>query len=230
MRFAIILFFCAIVSKTPAWANNSAIFHSQAAQDEFVYTLLYELSNKQDAGYYLEIGAGEPLYLNNTYAFEKYYAWKGLSIDISENLIYRWQAERDNPLLSQDATQLDYTSILCEFPQVIDYLSLDVDGYYDLVLEKVLQSGKTFKIITIEHDAYRYGDVYRTKERDMLSEHGYQLVCPNVSHNGYVFEDWWVKPEFFPSAFLQALFLQNVDEMDCREVLQTVKISVANGY
>ena len=41
-------------------------FNSQSSQDQFVYTLLYELLDKQDSGYYLEIGAGEPISINNS--------------------------------------------------------------------------------------------------------------------------------------------------------------------
>ena len=55
---------------------------------------------------------------------------------------------RSNTLLSKDATPLDYSSILERFPRVIDYLSLDVDGYYDTVLKRVMQSNHIFKIIT----------------------------------------------------------------------------------
>jgi len=51
-------------------ANEEVAFHSQARQHEFVYTILYNLLGKQDAGYYLEIGEGEPIHINNTYVLE----------------------------------------------------------------------------------------------------------------------------------------------------------------
>ena len=44
-------------------------FHGQASQDEFVYTLLYALLGKEDKGYYLEIGAGHPTIINNSYVY-----------------------------------------------------------------------------------------------------------------------------------------------------------------
>ncbi len=41
---------------------------------------------------------------------------------------------RQNPLLIEDAMRSDYRQILKSFPKVIDYLSLDIDDSYDVVL------------------------------------------------------------------------------------------------
>ena len=76
---------------------------------------------------------------------------------------------------------------------------------YDSVLKKLILANHKFKMITIEHDFYRYGDIYRSQERKILSNLGYQLVCPDVSHNGCIYEDWWVHPSFFSSNFISAL-------------------------
>ena len=204
-------------------ASEGIIFNSQARQDEFVYTVLYNLLDKQDSGYYLEIGAGEPIYINNTYVLENSCGWQGLSIDISDDLMSRWYTARSNPLLSKDATQIDYSSVLGTFPLVIDYLSLDVDGHYDTVLSKVLQSNRVFKIITIEHDSYRYGDHYRNKEREILTALGYYLLCPDVSHNGFAFEDWWIHPNFFAPSLFQQLTSLDLQRKDCGEIMQNIK-------
>ena len=87
---------------------GSIHFHSQAAQDEFVYTLLYQLLGKQDIGYDLEIGAGHPLEINNSCFFERTLGWKSVSIDISNQFKDPWLSSRKNPLLIEDATQSDY--------------------------------------------------------------------------------------------------------------------------
>jgi len=79
-------------------AREEMAFHSQARQDKFVYTILYNLLGKQDAGYYLEIGAGEPIYINNTYVLEKNCGWQGLSIDISDDLMSRWYKANNKEL------------------------------------------------------------------------------------------------------------------------------------
>ena len=196
-------------------------FHSQANQDEFVYSILYGLLDKRDKGYYLEIGAGEPVQINNSCFFEKNLQWDGLSIDISDSLAERWCAVRKNLLLSEDATQSNYSVILKTLPQVIDYLSLDVDEYYDVVLEKLICSNHVFKLITIEHDFYRYGDLYRQKERKILTEPGYYLLCSDVSEDGYAFEDWWIHPDFFLS-ILTSLDLQAKNYKEIMQVIRTV--------
>ncbi len=204
-------------------ADTRIEFHSQAHQDEFVYTILYGLQGKKGPGCYLEIGAGEPVFINNTYFFEKSCGWQGVSVDILDYLMPRWDALRSNPLLIEDAIQLDYVSVLNPFPQVIDYLSLDVDGYYDAVLRQVMQSNKLFKVITIEHDAYRYGDVYRTKEREILRELGYYLLCADVCHNSCTFEDWWVWPGFFEHSVFDKLTSLDLNGKDCGEIMRKIR-------
>jgi hypothetical protein len=198
-------------------------FHSQASQDEFVYTLLYPILGKHDAGYYLEIGAGEPTYFNNSNFFENSLDWTGVSIDILEKLVEPWNLTRRNPLLIEDATQADYASILQSFPQVIDYLSLDIDGYYDIVLKQIPFNDHIFKVITIEHDAYRYGDIFRKKERTILSSLGYLLLCPNVSFSGLTFEDWWIHPSAFPPSVLSEITALDLNAKDHKRLIQTIQ-------
>jgi hypothetical protein len=198
-------------------------FHSQAGQDEFVYSVLYGVLDKQDQGYYLEIGAERPIVINNTYFFEKNLRWSGVSLDISTAYVGQWLFQRKNPLLVIDATKANYDIILKDFPQVIDYLSLDIDGNYDIVLERLSKVDHIFKVITIEHDAYRYGDQYRKKEREMLSSLGYYLLCSNVRKGNRVFEDWWIHPQFFPREKLSALTSLDLHEKDCNEIVRILK-------
>lgn len=195
-------------------------FNSQACQDQFVYSILYNLLGQKNSGYYLEIGAGEPKIINNTYTLEKSLNWKGISIDISKELKFMWDGERSNPFLLADATTVNYSKILENFPKTIDYLSLDIDGYYDVVLNEVIKSNKEFKIITIEHDAYRYGDVYRNKERDVLLRLGYHLLCADVCHNSYSFEDWWINPNFFEPSIMEKISLLDLNNQDCNLIIQ----------
>ncbi len=97
--------------------------YSQASQDRFVYTLLYQLLDKQDDGYYLEIGSGHPSSNNNSYLFEHHLGWKGVSLDIDRKATKSWYFARQNPLRIEDAVLADYQSILQRFPQVIHYFS-----------------------------------------------------------------------------------------------------------
>lgn len=198
-------------------------FHSQASQDKFVKTLLYDLGGKTDQGFYLEIGAADPLFFNNTAYFEKYKDWMGVSIDISPHFENLWKAERTNPLLIQDALDTDYEVLLKPFPQVIDYLTLDVDGYYDIALQKLPHDQHIFKVITIEHDAYRFGDTFRDKERAILNALGYHLLCANVSNDGCPFEDWWVHPSQFSPSILAELDALDLNGKDNRTIIQTIR-------
>ncbi len=199
---------------------------SQASQDRFVYLLLYEVLNKQDDGYYLEIGAGHPIDGNNTYLFEKNLGWKGVSIDIDKASQKVWYSVRQNSLLIEDATQSDYKSILKSFPQVIDYLSLDIDGNYDSVLQRIPFNEHIFKVITIEHDFYRFGDKYRRGERMILESLGYYLLCSDVSlfYNGRdcVFEDWWIHPSAFPATILSMLTSLDLKAKDNNQVINAI--------
>lgn len=210
-----------------SYRESTPAFHSQASQDEFVYSILYTLLDKQDPGYYVEIGAGEPIDINNTYFFETALGWKGISIDISKDLSGRWYPVRKNLLLSEDATLSNYPMLLQNAPQVIDYLSLDVDGYYDTVLEKLSSAKRIFKVITIEHDFYRYGDQYRKKEREILTSQGYHLLCPDVCHTGKAFEDWWIHPSFFPPTVFSKLSSLNVAGKEHTEIIKILKALIA---
>ncbi len=194
-------------------------FYSQASQDVFVFNVLYGILNKSDNGYYLEIGAGNPQDINNTYFFERNLGWHGVSIDLLDS---DWYSVRKNPLLVQDATQSDYVSILKSFPIVIDYLSLDIDGDYDTVLQRIPFNDHIFKIITIEHDFYRYGELFRESERQILISLGYHLLCPNVSCGGCCFEDWWIHPSVFPPAVFSALASLDLKEKDHKELVKTI--------
>lgn len=203
-------------------ANNQINFIGEASQDVFAHHILYEIGSKQDPGYYLEIGAGSANHNNNSYAFEKDLGWSGISIDIAENFAPQWAEIRKNPLFVGDATKIDYSSLLSTFPQSIDYLSLDTDGDYATVLQGVLASNHTFKVITIEHDCYHYGDCHKDAERKLLAQYGYILICGDVRINGYPFEDWWIHPDFLPSERIKTLLDAGLNGKEHRDIIQSL--------
>ena len=103
-----------------------------------------------------------------------------------------------------------------EFPKSIDYLSLDVDTLSLNVLNILPLDEYKFKVITIEHDGYLYGDEYREQQRSILESFGYLLLCSNVyvqqpGYEGkeYPFEDWWVDPSEFDEDLMQKLKSEN---------------------
>ena len=211
-------------------AIDKANVHAQVSQDTFVYLLLYGLLEKQDKGYYLEIGSGEPIYISNSYFFEKDLDWIGTSIDISQEHAEKWDIVRTNLLLTEDATKADYCAILQFFPKVLDYLSLDVDCYYTDVLQRIPFSDHMFKVITIEHDFYRYGDVYRAEERQILESLGYYLLCPDVSNGGLAFEDWWIHPAFFTASELSLITSLDLEKKEYTQLIQTLRAAIENHF
>jgi hypothetical protein len=203
-------------------------FYAQAAQDQMVDILLYKMLGKQDRGYYLEIGAYDPIQINNTYYFEKNYGWEGVSIDISPAFQSAWELTRHNPLLIQDALETDYDQLLKPYPFLLDYLSLDIDNDYDVVLKRIPFDRHAFKIITIEHDAYAFGDKFQKREREILSKLGYYLLCVDVSNTNLPYEDWWIYPKAFPADLFTKLTALDLKSKNYGDVIQTLRSALNN--
>lgn len=171
--------------------------NGQALQDMFVLSIL----NGKKNGTYLEIGAQEPFFQNNTAILETDYDWKGVSIEIREDLCKMFAEQRKNTILCKDATTIDYEKLLKEHYETteIDYLQLDCEPSkttFEILLDIPFDKYK-FAVITYEHDHYvDMTETYRTKSRNYLKLMGYELVVANVSQNENTpFEDWWVHPD-----------------------------------
>ncbi len=169
-------------------------FYSQAGQDAFVASVLLEKTE----GFYLEVGAGDPIKSSNTYLLEKDYRWGGVSLEAEGPLVALWANKRDNIVLEADALRFDFLSRLCELgaPPQIDYLSLDIEpakNTYE-VLRRIPHKSYRFSVITFEHDRYQSGSQYMDLSRSLLRSMGYQLVVANAKVFGKDFEDWWVDP------------------------------------
>lgn len=188
--------------------------YSQSMQDIFVLTLL----NGKTNGVYLELGSFDPLFYNNTFLLTKF-GWNGISIDIESTLIDSWRATRPkNIFLAADALKLDYGKIFekHDFPDTIDYLQIDIDqGMGDVaVLTKLIDTGKTFSIITFEHEN---DHECKAASKQLLEDQGYELlaeniVCKDFKHDQWhVFEDWWVNPKCIDSMILKKFKSTNVD-------------------
>lgn len=168
-------------------------FYSQANQDEFVYNIL----NKQTNGIFVDIGSNDPIYWNNTYFLESI-GWNGICIDTNH---YDY-SHRRSKFYQTNALEINYRELFKnhKFPAMIDYLSIDIDEYCADCLEKIPLDIYRFKVITIEHDSYRFGDSLKLKEHKLLFEKGYDLMCANITclplQSDQYFEDWWVDPNY----------------------------------
>jgi hypothetical protein len=203
--------------------------YSQCGQDLFVYYL-----NEGKPGKFLDLGCSLPKKINNTYLLELN-GWDGISIDI-QDFSEQWQ-ERKCKFIQADCLNQNYNELLKDYydDKVIDYLTLDMEGCGDRfkLLQKIIDSNYTFKIITIEHDAY-LGTDYVNKEkipqRELLESKGYKLICADVSHSkspDLFFEDWWVDPQYFEESDLIAW---SSDKTSCDKIFEKLEITyeVAN--
>jgi hypothetical protein len=177
--------------------------YSQCYQDMFVLTMLW---GKRE-GFFLEIGCGDPLYGNNTYLLEKYFDWKGISIDIDPASTSKFPGNRTCQIITEDATKLDYKEFL-PFT-TIDYLQIDCDPATASLaaLKKIPLDMYKFAVITFEHDHYNdESGIVREESRKYLESFGYELVVGNIAPDKYnPFEDWWIHPDLVDERMIKMM-------------------------
>lgn len=181
--------------------------HSQAFQDMFILAA----TNGKKNGLYLEIGAQQPFYQNNTALLETEYGWDGISIEILPDLCAQFERERKNKIICEDATKIDYLKLLDKFDKGtdFDYLQLDVEPSrvtFECLLAMPFDKYR-FGIITYEHDHYvDMTGSYRDKSRKYLKLMGYEMLVANVSPNdNSPFEDWWYHPELISPEIVEKM-------------------------
>ena len=189
-------------------------YYSQAGQDKFIANLF---DFKTD-GYFVDIGCWNPITNNNSYFLETILKWKGICIDRD----FQDYSFRKAKYYNVDALEVNYKDLFesNNFPQTIDYLSLDLDVPYTLTaLDKIIDTGYEFKALTIEHDWYGIEERLhcREKMRKLLLNKGYFLLYSDiwVSNNEY-FEDWWINPNYFYS-------LQSYDKLNYSDITDKLK-------
>lgn len=168
---------------------------SQIGQDSFVLQVL----NYKRQGMYLEIGAGHPEVISNTYLLENSFGWRGISIELDQELSKTFNRIRNQICINTDATKMNYQQICQQhhLPNHFDYLSVDIDPPKNsfVALVRIMQSGLTFNVITFEHDLYLSWKnlTYKYLAKFLLMIYGYRCVVENVCNVQYKpQEDWYV--------------------------------------
>lgn len=209
-------------------SENITENYSEAYQDMFVLTML----NGKKNGTYVEIGAGNAFYGNNTALLEKDFNWTGVAFDISEEFVNAHNNERKNPCLLKNALTTDYNSLLSGmgFPKHIDYLQLDCDPpevTYKILLTIPFETYK-FAVITYEHDDYcDETKSFQEKSRQYLENYGYVRVVNNISPDGKrSYEDWWVHPELVDGSILSNMLCINDTVKKAEDYILSPKSSV----
>jgi hypothetical protein len=160
---------------------------SQAGQDRFAFEVL----GRPEKGTFLDIGANNPIDINNTYALEEA-GWWGLLVDNSPESQQACRKSRSSPFLLADATTVEWGDRMCD---LVDYLSLDVDEATVETMINFPWDRIRFRTLTIEHDAYRFGHDRRDRMVKLLQQQGYDVLCADVCDQGMSFEIWAVDPK-----------------------------------
>ena len=125
--------------------NN--LTHSQVLQDVFALII----NDYKTNGFNLDIGCAQPSYVSNSTLLQSF-NWKSLCIDY-KNYTQLWSQYPNSTFIQKDMTnknEVEY--VLSQCPNIIDFLSLDIDEY-TLPCLKLIDLKKTrFKCITIEHN------------------------------------------------------------------------------
>lgn len=174
---------------------------SQAGQD--VFALAAHKWKRE--GFYLDIGANDPVLHNNTRLAYDEFGWYGVAVEIDARYRGAWAARRPrDTFIVGDALSVVRTLTL---PDRVDYLSLDIDPPEATlaVLQALPHDHIRFSVITFEHDVWRGDDRVRHFSRQFLSERGYKLAVPDVKvrvewpdkgPDPVPFEDFWVCEKF----------------------------------
>ena len=168
--------------------------YAQIGQDIFVVNLL----KQKKQGLFLDVGAGPPKFISNTYLLEKQYDWSGISVELDHRSKVAWEhSDRDSSnFLCENAFDVNYDKVLTDLLKKhnadrVDYLSVDLEPPH-LTLEalyKIITSTKCrFSVITFEHDAWRDNIHILKASRELLKSYNYQLVVDNINNQ----EDWYV--------------------------------------
>ena len=190
-------------------------WNGQSRQDEFVWLIL-----QRSTGTFLDIGSHDPVYISNTYALEQL-GWNGFLFDIDPRWTEPVARTRSSPLIVADVSTFDWIKFLDDNQlsgTQMDYLSFDVDEASLATIRRFPFDRLSFRVCTIEHDRYRFGDAVADEMRAILQSNGYSLVCKDVRNQGQPYEDWYVHSSL--QSRVEGLFC---DYMEWTDVLRKTR-------
>lgn len=194
------------------------MYYSQANQDKWVV----EFYNNKENGFFVEIGAYDGIQTSNTFYLERNLNWGGICIEanpqIFNSLINNRKSININLAVAdytgvisftQDKITTDGTQIKCDTltnilrsnhaPKIIDYISLDIEGYEYIILKDFDFANWDIGLMTVEHNLYCDGSDRKDKIYKLLTDNGFtrvvdNAVCldPNPQWYNKPYEDWYV--------------------------------------
>lgn len=212
-------------------------YYGEINQDQFVVAMTRCKKN----GYYIEIGANDPMVHSNTLCLERSLGWRGLMVEYYSGWLPIYQENRPLAIpIIGDSTTIDYHKYLVDnaFPKNIDYLQIDVDVDNRSTLttleifDKTVMDEYTFATVTFEHDVYR-GDFFDTRQesRKIFEKHGYVRlfgdVCIYLDYLGQLcpYEDWYCHPSLVDPELIAKIRgdPENVDGCEYRKYLEIIE-------
>ena len=188
---------------------------SQAYQDLFVLTML----QGKRSGKYLEVGANHPVEFNNTFLLEDKFNWKGISVEIDNNMVELFNTVRHNKCDYADGTVFDFLKKLDARrwkDKTIDYLSLDCEPAMTTykILTRIPFDEYKISVTTYETDVYKDGPQARELSRKFLKSKGFELVAADVCNGGNPYEDWYVDPTVIPETIWGPFISEGAEARD----------------
>lgn len=176
--------------------------------------------NQKEPGTFVDIGCYRSDITSNVKTLIDF-GWTGIGFDINPEVLPTWKPYEDQIKIFVLDVMEGINTInqeISKLPDVIDYLNVDVDGYpCQYVIENLDLKNKVYRCITIEHDEYRFGDIYKNAQRNVLEPLGYEIVVKNAA------EDFYVKPELISEEFLKTLRSIPKDYIQCDANLHEIR-------
>lgn len=193
-------------------------YYSQSGQDEWVN----QFFNSKKKGFFIEVGAYDGIQTSNTYFFEKNLDWDGICIEANPQIFQKLKVNRKSKNINLavndfkgecffggDKVTNQGTKVSCDTlnniliqnscPKIIDYLSLDIEGFEIVALESLDFDYFEIGLITVEHNSYLVGEDNKNKIFDLLTKKGFtrtnnDVVCEDTNPLWYKkpYEDWYV--------------------------------------
>lgn len=199
------------------------MYKSQGGQDKWIE----KMTGASTGCFFVDVGAYDGIESSNTYYLEQVLGWRGICIEAGPS--YFKTLEKNRPLsININKAVMPYrgTCLFSNFevtttgeevecdtlsniltdsnaPQIIDYLSLDIEGGEVGALESFDWSLYRINLITVEHNLYLNGPKQKDEIYRLLIAQGYVRVVENAvvleQNPAYYlqpFEDWYAHSIF----------------------------------
>jgi FkbM family methyltransferase len=193
-------------------------FKSQVGQDKWVC----EFFNNKRGGYFLDIGAFDGVIFSNTHYLEKELGWTGICIEAGmmyysqlvknrsceclHNAIYKdniqvnfnenWTAGSINNSGNQVVNAITFERLLKGRQKLIDYISLDIEGFEYAALTKFPFKTHESILWTIEHNSHLDEGKQKEQIRNIMQTNGYNYYEGIQKPRSAGFEDWFINSKY----------------------------------